>query len=682
MKSAVARHRISNFRPDVEGLRAIAVGMVLVYHLFQTWAPGGFAGVDVFFVISGFLITGHLAKEIEQKGHISLLEFYARRAKRLFPAAGIVLLATTILAAIVLPSTRLREAGGDVFAAALYYVNWHLAARSVDYLAEGSTPSPVQHFWSLAVEEQYYLVWPVMLSGALILIRRRLSPKLTMWLTLIAIGLPSLVYSIWSTNTNPGPAYFITPTRMWELAIGGAVALAADKCRTIPHLAADIVGWAGMLCIVATLLLVTPDTPWPGFAAALPTLGAAAIIAGGFSSTSKGPVSILGTRAFCWVGALSYSLYLWHWPLIVFLTTYLGVSSLTLIAAASVLVASIGLSWLTVKAVENPIRFSTRMTENPKYALSTGLNISLAAATAGLLLVVNVLQHSGDRAENLRPSQALGARVLGTHPSSSPAGIPADKIDWYTPTAATAVLDHPEVYEDGCQLSFNVSIPKPCIYGDPKGKITVAVVGDSKVVQWMPALQELAKAHHWRLVLNGKASCGFTSLPLKRQGKPYPECTDWKESVFKELLERETPDFLITSAGNGSVKLREREVEGLLKWWRPLSSAGIKIIAIANNPNPSSHTQLYECVAEHPDKLTLCAFPTNPGSGSPAMKAAAARLPNAHFIDLNDAICPTEMCPAIIGNVLIYRQGSHITRTYIRSLAPRLERSLAEAGLR
>jgi hypothetical protein len=520
-----------------------------------------------------------------------------------------------------------------------------------------------------------------MLSGALLLIRRKLLPRQTMWLTVIAIGLPSLVYSIWSTHVNPGPAYFITPTRMWELAIGGAVALAADRFRSIPHLAADIVAWAGMLCIGATLLLITPSTPWPGYAAALPTLGAAAVIAGGFSSTSRGPISILGTRAFCWVGALSYSLYLWHWPLIVFSTAYLDVSSLPLAAAAVILVVSVGLSRLTLKNVENPIRFSSRMAENPKNALSTGINISLAAATAGLLLVVNVFQHSRDQAAGSNVAQALGARVLGSRPSSSPAGVPVDKVDWFTPTAATAVLDHPDVYEDNCQLSFDVSAPKPCVYGDPQGKVTVAVVGDSKVVQWMPALKELAKSHHWKLVLNGKASCGFTSLPLERNGKPYSECIAWKEAVFRDLLERDKPDFLITSAGNGSVKLRQRDMNGLLEWWRPLSSAGVRIIAIANNPNPS-HTPLYDCVAEHPDKLTACAFPKNPGSGSLAMKAAAGKVPNAHFIDLNDAICPSSMCPPIIGNVLIYRQGSHITRTYIRSLTPYLERNLARAGLR
>ncbi len=680
MESTAVRTHASHFRPDVEGLRAIAVGMVLLYHIGVGWASGGFAGVDVFFVISGFLITGQLAKEVERTGSISLLDFYSRRAKRLFPAAALVLATTALLAAWLLPSTRWTEVGGDIFASAAYFINWQLAARSVDYLAEDSVASPVQHFWSLAVEEQYYIVWPALLVITLLAFRRVGKSK-ALWATIAGVALPSLCYSIYLTQTEPGPAYFSTLTRMWELAIGAAVALGAAAWARIPARIAQIVGWTGVAAIVAALLLINTNTPWPSYSAALPTLGAAAVIVGGYAAGNRGPVALLGTRGFCWVGAISYSLYLWHWPMIEFAKVRTGVDMLTPIVAAGVVALSMLLAWITLKFVENPIRFSTNMNANPRYALSTGANFSLIGAVAGLALVAYTsIDGAGTSVAGGEARVALGAKALRMDaPRGDPAGRPTDHVDWYTPAAAQAVRDIPQAYEDDCQLSVEETTPKTCIYGKPDGKTTVAVVGDSKIVQWMPALELLAHQHEWKILLHGKSSCGFHSRPLTLNGKPYTQCTEWNRAVLDRLLTQDKPDFLITSHGRGSRQANEKEVAALLEWWTPLAAQGTKIIAIANNPNPRGN--VYECVAENPEQLTTCAFPRNTGSGTASLEAASRALPGASFINMNDAICPDKLCAPIIGNVLIYRQGSHVTRTYIESMAPRLDSELRTAGL-
>lgn len=668
------------FRPDVEGLRAIAVTMVLLYHVDISWATGGFAGVDVFFVISGFLITGLLAREVERSGTISLVGFYARRAKRLFPAAAIVLLATAGMTVATLPRTRWAEIGGDVFASAAYFINWRLAGRSVDYLAEDSTPSPVQHFWSLAVEEQYYIAWPILLLLALLVARRFLPQRAVLWIVTIAIAVPSLAYSVHLTNTESGPAYFITATRMWELAIGAGIALAADSFRRMPASVAASIGWLGLASILSTVFLVSTSTPWPGSAALLPTLGTAAVIASGFNAGRVGPVAVLGTKPMCWIGAISYSLYLWHWPLVLATKAAFGMERLAAPAALTVVAVSIALAWLTLKLVENPIRFSKVFAANPRYALSNGLNFSLIGAVGGLLLVAATTVGDLDRrSAGAGNEPALGAAALRDNPGNDPAGAPRDQVNWFVPDATQAVRDVPDAYRDGCQLSVNESEPKPCIYGKPDAPLTVAVVGDSKVIQWLPALEILAEKHDWRLIVHGKSSCGFHSRMLSIDGKPYSTCYEWNRKVLDRLKGPDKADFLITSHGRGGKRPNESETTALLDWWVPLSETGTRVIAIANNPNPPFN--VYECVAQNPGKLTTCAFPRQEASGTPSLRVAASRLPTASFVDLNDAICPTRQCAPIIGNVLIYRQGSHLTRTYVESLAPRLERELERAGL-
>ena len=676
------------FRGDVEGLRAVAVGLVLLYHAGLSLVPGGFVGVDVFFVISGFLITGLLVKELRKTGRISLAGFYARRAKRLLPATAVVLISTAVLVLMFVPKIHWTEIGGDIVASALYVVNWRLANRSVDYLAEDSGASPLQHFWSLAVEEQYYLVWPVLILLATLWVRRRGRPMTgALWLGLAVIGLPSLAWSIYQTAYEPARAFFITTTRMWELAVGAAVAIAASQLARMPRVVAVVLGWAGLAAIAASGLVYSVRTPWPGSAALLPVLGSAAVIAAGTAAGRAGPIMLLGTRPFLWVGALSYSLYLWHWPLIVIATYYWGGLSVQrglLLAAISVIPA-----YLTYRLIENPFRHSAALSRSPRLALSIGANATMIGVLAGTMVVLAV----PTAAAPAGPSP--GAAVLEPRTGSGTGaakGAPVDKVEWITPDPLQATKDVPELYADGCQVSEASSDPKACVYGNPDGNTTVALVGDSKIAQWLPAFQELAKTNDWKIVTQTKSACPLSTAPITLNGEVYQSCADWNSNLLAALTGPDKPDYVITSqvrsialkpAGlSGHAAGVDAMVAGMHASWTTLTDAGVKVIVLGDTPQTGM--SVYECVSENTDHLTRCTYDRARGvtrSALPTQQAAVAGMPEVKLVDLTRSICPTPKCAPVIGNVLVYRQGSHLTATYIKTLAPKLGEELTVAGL-
>jgi peptidoglycan/LPS O-acetylase OafA/YrhL len=369
--------------------------------------------------------------------------------RRLLPAAGVVLVTTFVLVRLVLPSTRWNQVGGDILSSALYVVNWRLADRSVDYLAEGSAPSPVQHFWSLAVEEQYYLVWPLLLLLAVRLARRqerRSAPVL--WIGLALIVIPSFVWSVVESSISPAAAFFQTTTRMWELGIGAAVAFGAGIWSRLPREIAVGTGWLGVSAIVGSGVFFSTMTPWPGSAALVPVLGTAAVIAAGYASDARGPTALLSTGPFQLVGALSYSLYLWHWPLLVVAASYWG--GLPVWAGLAVAVASAVPAWLTYRLVENPIRYSRVVSRSLRRTWSLAASFTMVGLGLSLLLVTPTMG-----AVVPRPG-ALGAEVLRDQPRGDPAGAPVDHVDWMVPVPEQAAADRPDEYARGCQVSNRI----------------------------------------------------------------------------------------------------------------------------------------------------------------------------------------------------------------------------------
>lgn len=713
---STTKARTGTFRPDVEGLRTVAIGTVLLYHAGIGLVPGGFIGVDVFFVISGFLITGLLLRELARDGTISLTRFYARRAKRLLPATGVVLVATVLLTRALLPPIQWGSIGGDIIAAAGYVVNWRLAANAVNYLNEGQAVSPVQQFWSLAVEEQFYLLWPLLLLVAAWWFRRFRGGRIgtgPLWVGLAAIALPSLAWSVYQTQANPKAAFFVTTTRMWELAVGAALAIGATHLHRLPRALAALLGWVGLAAVGGAALTVTASDPWPGYLALVPTLGTAAVIAAGPAAGAVGPAAILGTRPFVWVGGLSYSLYLWHWPIVIVATERLG-GNLTGAQGLAVIAASFVPAYLSLRLVENPFRHWPRLSRSPRWALLIGAGFTVIGIVAGLGLRAAV-PHLGVPAGSPRAETALGAAALGDNPRTSPAGRAVDRVKWITPDPLEATKDLPVAYADGCQQTASGTAPKKCEYGVPDGTRTVALVGDSKILQWLPALQEIAKQERWKLVTYTKSACPFASVLIGGGGGPYTTCRTWNQAVLEALV-ADPPDVVLTStvkrgalvsptpspttslpttsspatpAPNPSSNASggappDRRVlalaDGMRQSWAAVTDAGSRVIVLLDTPSPP--IDVYACVAENVDSLGRCSFgraAAMKASSAGTLRLAVERFPSATLIDLTDDICPQERCSPVIGNVLVYRQGSHVTATYIKTLAPRLRTALIAA---
>ncbi|MEV0003223.1 acyltransferase family protein [Micromonospora sp. NPDC050980] len=697
------------FRGDIEGLRAVAVLLVLVGHAVPAVLPGGFVGVDVFFVISGFLITGLLVTELRQTGRISIAGFYARRARRLLPAAGLVLLASMLLTVVALPRTRWPSTGGDVVASATYLMNWHLADRSVDYLAGGQPPSILQHYWSLAVEEQFYLIWPLLLILVMLGARRARGGwlrtarwRLPLGLALIAV--PSFAWSVAETTSDPARAYFITTTRLWELALGGAVAVFGLLVPRMPARLGAAVAWAGTGAIITSPLVLDTATAFPGWSALLPTLGTAAVIAGGGCAGRVGPGRVLGLRPVRAVGAISYSLYLWHWPLLVAIDTKYG--PLTQTTALAVALSSVIPAALTYRYVEDPIRRGRIFGIQPRRALARGAACTILVAATGLGM------HAATQREAARLGAALvapnpvtgdapapppGAAVLGPHPRNAPAGQPVDRVAAIQPDPLLAYGDQPDVWRDNCVTQIPDSEVRTCVYGDPNSNYTVWLVGDSHAGNWVPPMQEVARTNHWRLVTYIKANCPFTTGEVADHGlRPYPTCGEWNRTV-RQRLRADRPNLVLTTnmvfvptrAGEPVTGGERQQVaaQRQRQLWSELSGTGLRLIVLRDTPlltepGPAGVPRALnvpECVLRYRDRLTRCAVPRqaalDAGAGR-AQEQAAAGLPHVSLIDLNDAICPADRCVPVIGGALVYRDSNHLTATFARTLTPRLAEAL------
>ncbi|WP_122261720.1 acyltransferase family protein [Ornithinimicrobium cerasi] len=402
-----ARHALKvppvprDFRRDIEGMRAIAVIGVLLWHAGVPLVPGGFVGVDVFFVVSGFLMTALLLEEARARGRIDVGRFYARRARRLLPAALTALLGTALLTVLFLPRTRWWDTGVDVLSAAAYLVNWRMASGATDYLDVSRAPSPVQHYWSLAVEEQFYVLWPLLLLAILLVARGRAGVfRAGSWTITALLLAGSLGISWWWTQSYSAQAYFVTPTRVYELMLGAVVALGALAWPTIPRFLSAVLGWLGLAMVVASLFVIDQHTPFPGTAALLPTVGAALVLVSGFRAGSWGPELALRARWMQWVGRISYSLYLWHWPFVAAAASIVGVGaggpvSLPVQWGLVAVLVSVVPAWLSFRYVEEPVRVHGRLLQRrvgPGVAtwrtLRLGVNCSLAGVLLGLTLMV------------------------------------------------------------------------------------------------------------------------------------------------------------------------------------------------------------------------------------------------------------------------------------------------------
>lgn len=671
----------SVFRPDIQGMRAIAVMVVLVFHVFPAALPGGYVGVDVFFVISGFLITRVLLKQAEKEGRINFLQFYARRARRLLPAAFVVLIAVAGLV-FLLPGSRWIGTANEIAASALYAENWYLAVQAVDYLNSTNPPSPLQHFWSLSIEEQFYFIWPALIAlcaGAAAMFKAPLR-VLCIVLFLAIIGV-SLWFSVTLSASNPSQAYFFSHTRFWELAVGGLAAAVLKDGLVIPRLVRVPLGLVGVAAIFASAYLYSAATPFPGYAALAPVIGTIALLMSGLRAPDQrgdGPISwLLENRVSQWIGDISYSLYLVHWPFVVFYNAQLD-REVGVVEGIGVIAITMAIAHVSKSLIEDTFR-------NPAKPIMKRPAGVLASAFASILVcgaAVGSIYYVVDR-----EASSLDASAVADYPgalSLTDNVTPTAGVAFYPPLTI-ALSDMPSIYGRGCHVSKDIVEPNPCVFGPDNASFTVALIGDSHAANWEPALELLAEKNGWRLITHTKSSCSF--MPNQVTGgereHPYPECATWSANVMK-LLESDPPDVVVFSQfAQGAISpdgvrsaAQGARTQTVLQSWERLKAAGIRVVAVKDTPELPMDP--LECMAKQDDcDVQLASIPPK----FDAMVAAAEISGEAPpVLDFAPLVCPEGLCRMVIGNVLVWRDPHHITKTYAATMAAAFEHELLKAA--
>ena len=680
-----------DFRPDIEGLRAVAVLAVVAFHAGAI--GGGFIGVDVFFVISGFLITRMLWAERNATGRVRLARFYGARARRLLPAAATVLVVTAVATTVLLPPLQARLALDDGLASALYVGNYRFAITGTDYLAH-SAPSPFQHYWSLGVEEQFYLLWPVLLLAIGRLWNRgKTRPSALPYLvTLAAIFAASLTLSLAWTHSLPPWAFFSLPTRAWELAAGGLIALSAPLWRRLPPGFAAIAGFGGLAAIGWAATQLDDRIPYPGTAALVPVIGTAAVIVAGCATPTRAAGRLLAIAPLRAVGRLSYSWYLWHWPLLVLAPVAVG-HPLGWPGRLAAVAASLALAVLTLHYVERPIRYARPLRRSTGGSLAIGSMVTAAAVSAALLLPLLVpvpngrgtpataaITHSAQRPQSAAPdplATALTAVRAAVLAPSRPGPVPAD----LTPPLADAAWDKPAGFFDGCVRTWlEVGVPE-CVSGDPDGPTTVALVGDSHAAMWQPALEPLAAHQHWRLVTMAKVTCPLQDLPILSPylGRDYSECRQWRTEAIQRLRD-EQPKLIVLSmsrrygADFGFTAYDPAWMTSLTDLVATLrADTGARVLVLGPVPDP--HSDVPVCLSARLDDALACAPERQKGlyADGIAGESAATGAGGGQYAELSQLFCTDRVCPVIVGTDVVFRDDNHITVSRARTLAPVLE---------
>ncbi|MFD3684362.1 acyltransferase family protein [Nocardiopsis sp. NPDC058631] len=659
--------RGGGFRPEIEGLRAVAVLLVAVYHVWFGRVSGG---VDVFLLLTGFLITGSLVRALERDGRIGLAAFWTKLARRLTPAAAVVLAATLAATYLWLPRSRWTDVIAQVRAAALYHENWALANAAVDYLAREAAASPVQHFWSLSIQGQFYLLWPLLLGfTALVASRARVRPGVAFTTVVGLVFAVSLAYSVWITGADQAWAYFDTGARLWEPALGGLLALVVHRID-LPERLRVVLGWAGLAALVSCGMLLQVSTLFPGYVALWPT-GAAVMVVLAGSGTRFGADRLLTWKPLMALGALSYPFYLWHWPVLV---CYLAVTDRSLadpLGGALVLALSLVLAWVTSKAVEGGVERLTRAPgrRTPAWSLGVAAALVVPVMAATTLWSVRIEEEQRHRAEEVAEPAYYPGAMMASDPSLERVlqEMPV------RPDPADARQDLSAHHVRGCHVPLSQSEVTVCETGPSDAEHTLALVGASRVAHWYPSVLEAATANGWRLLSFTKSGCQFSAGVPTRDGEPFPECEAWNAEAM-EVLERERPDAVFTSSTRAS-PAGETVHDGFVERWRQLDALGIDVIGVRDLPRRDSAGA--ECVESRP--LEECVSPAD-YSQDDTDPASVADLPgNVTLVDLTEYVCPERRCDAVIGNVLVFWDHSHMTATYSATLGPVMGEALRGA---
>ncbi len=698
------------FRRDVEGLRAVAILLVVLYHA-HLGIPGGYVGVDVFFVISGFLITSQLVRELKANGRISFAGFYARRVRRILPAATVTTIVTVIAAGILLSPLPAMRVFGDARSAAVFGANIHFAARDANYFNDSLPPSPLQHYWSLSVEEQFYFAWPLLLvvsslawlgaarwlvrrgrkgtgNGNAGEARRRRRPRPGAIVAVLCIaGAASLIASLVQTPESPSWAYYSIFTRAWELAAGALVALSVPLARRIDRRLAVLLTWIGVGLIAVAAMTFSGSTPYPGVAALLPVAGAVAIIGAGVAASGGwGAEALLGVAPAQRVGSWSYSWYLWHWPILILAPALLG-HPLSELEALIMVVVSLVVAVVCFLLIERPTRRMHLIVRKPALGLAAGG--ALIGTTLGAIAL------SGPVFASLSLGPPVASPALAAHHTLTASRLAADLREGVrtrrvpsnlTPPLTDAAKAVSVIVSNGCSLQDAGTRSRPCIYGDTASHTSVVLFGDSHAAAWFPALNTISKQEHWRLVDLTKAGCPPAEVALRRHDEPYRNCTAWRRNAEQQIAALKPALVVITTSryvggakplSGVPTRYGDTWENGMAATFRFLHRSAHRVLFISDVPRLSQSAP--DCVSGHLSDVRPCTTPRREAVYYPKAMAedlALARRYQLDSIDPTSWFCTPARCPVIVGNILLYRDDAHMVPAWSRFISPVLAHAM------
>lgn len=668
---------------EIDGLRGVSLLLVVLFHLFGNGRVSG--GVDVFLMISGFLLTLSLARSLGRGRPLGIVARWARTFIRLTPPAAIVLVAVTIATFVVLDPREQLGTLKEVVAAALYMENWQLINANLAYGAAGASTSPLQHFWSLAVQAQFFVVFPLVALAISWIVRTRAARVRVLWAVIVAATFASFVYAWASNAVDPAAAYFNTFARVWELGFGGLVAGLWMRGIVIPERLRSWTGWVGLAMIAACGFLIDGGSAYPGPLALMPVSGAAIVLLSSGGSGRLSASRFLSNRVLVRFDAISYGMYLWHWPILICFHAFSqnGAGRIDPIGAVGVLALAYILTMLTTWGLRLPLRAAaSRGSVMQLIAVAVAILVGGGPAVASAALI-SLSSHAAltacSGAAALDPAKPECADFQKHQSWMPPAGI--------IPLEATRSSD--EATRSDCWSANGTDEFNMCSLGDPDGDLRILALGDSHMAMYTDALDEIGRQQGWSIELASRGHCRWIDDAAKDVDMTDildARCSNWRAHA-EEVVERGGYDAILTTNASftglvtpDGVDRREFETENILKAWskRP-DPQNIPIVVIRDNPRVLSSVQ-EPCVGNTEALLAGdCSTPRDEAIAETGYVQAIERDPNAQMIDLNDYICGPDACNPVVGGVYVFRDNAHMTRTFVKTLMPYLERELVRA---
>ncbi|WP_150459965.1 acyltransferase family protein [Nesterenkonia ebinurensis] len=661
-----------SYRPELHGVRGLAILGVVLFHLFGQGRVSG--GIDIFLTISGFLFTAMLLREAaELGGKIRLGHYFARLSRRILPPAALVVAVTAVAGYFILPSTQHHQLFREARASLLYFENIELINSQLSYDAAGPDSSPFQHFWSLSVQGQFYLIWPVVAVLAVLLARGlQRSATNTMTMLVCLVFAASFTYALIMGTVNQDEAYLMTRTRLWELAFGGLLALAGARL-TLPKPLRLPAGWAGFTLIVLCGFFLDGAQLFPGPWALWPLAGLALVLASTRpgdtdADTSFSAVRILSARPFAWLGGIAYGLYLWHWPVLIFWLQLRETDHVGPFSGAAVLLISLTLAWVSLSFVEKPFARPRRRRARVQVSLAAGVLIIGGAGASAAVTHTAVTTPTGYAMSEVDHQIYPGAAVTGVGANEAPADVD------FIPTPEELAIQAPLTAEWGCvQTGQQVAgAHEVLVCEDPERPedpaATIVLSGGSHSVHWHAAFTVLAEANNWELLVISKNGCRFGVHTANEQ------CASWQDEFMDVLAER-APDVVVTTGTVSFGSDSEEHIHrGAPERWAEITDTGAELLLLRGIVRPDQNVA--DCLALHGASPECGAHFGSYAETNPLLETDLPQ--SAYVLDLTPHICPDQSCPPVVGNVAVYRDESHFSNHYMETLVPFIDEQLRE----